>query len=522
MSRVAACLLLAFGLLAPRPAAAYSLRSALTKTCHEQISLRAFLIVTAPLDIDGRVPQPDSKTWRLLAERLAEGLPDTIDKDNPELQLLMLSMLVGVRAPDTEGHSVSDLNALRRIHADPSDVGQYAHALRGIGDDGPEGDAAAVEGTRQVILDLIRQARAYARRPPKEQLISATIALDFYGPVEVEVWAPAYYLARAAHALQDSFSHTIRSPDHRQIVSVLNYVEAVSGELDEARDGIAHSDSLDTCEEATAPLVAAAEQATVDLLSAAATSMGGDDDLDQTVAVLDAWVTYAGGCTLANGYCDSPWVEVAREDATGPYLGPLACRAQPGEDASWFGLALLGLLAGWRRRWAALALLLTPFDAAAQVNVQVESHVSLLSDAPGRSALASSYGFSTRAGWRFGWWGLVLHAERNYWVASEIEAGTHGGVFNLGLGGELLFADGRVRASYVLGASVLREATFLHDKGQIGVFSTLRPIGLRWETAPHVFLAFDPLLVAVVAPAVFEPRLFMLQYRSNIGVEYAF
>ena len=94
-----------------------------------------------------------------------------------------------------------------------------------VGDDGPEGDAAAVAGTRRIILDLIRTAREYIRRPPAEQIITVSMALDFYGPVKVEVWAPAYYVARAMHAqealLDELFGdphishHALQIPEQR-------------------------------------------------------------------------------------------------------------------------------------------------------------------------------------------------------------------------------------------------------------------------------------------------------------------
>lgn len=504
------------------PAHAYSLQSGLTTTCHERITLTAFLTATATLEPGVAIPLPTSEAWRTLAQRIKERLPDSIAlKDDPVFQLLMLSTLLGVRSPDTEGHSVSNLNSLRRIHADPSDEGQYAHALRGIGDDGPEGDAAAVEGTRRVIQGLIVQARDHALRPPAEQIIVVPVSLDFYGIVDVEVWAPAYYLGRAMHAMQDSFSHTLRSPDFAQVVSVFNYVEAISGELKEGRDGLAHSDKMDSCGSDTAPLVAQAEVASAALLEAAVAAFIAQDDAP-IVAMLDEWLTYAGGCTLENGYCDSDWLSVARKDATGPYLGPLACSARPGAPAGWAGLLMCAVLLGLRRRWLIALVCLAPATSAAQANVQVDAHVSLLSDAPGRSILASTHGFSARGGWRWGRWGAYGLFERNFWIATEQTGGTHGGVANAGIGGEALFAEGRVRASFVAGVSVLREATALHDRGQVGGFTILRPLGIRWQTAPHVYVLLDPITAAVVSPVLEKPRILMLQYRTHVAVEYAF
>jgi hypothetical protein len=47
--------------------------------------------------------------------------------------------------------------------------------------------------------------------------------------------------ARALHAGEDSFTHTLRTPDMHGIVHVMNYAEAVGGTLEEERDGLAHS-----------------------------------------------------------------------------------------------------------------------------------------------------------------------------------------------------------------------------------------------------------------------------------------
>lgn len=61
------------------------------------------------------------------------------------------------------------------------------------------------------------------------------------------------------HTLQDCYAHTLRSADGRTVYTVLNYIEAVGGTLNEARDGMAHSDALDRCQNAElAPLVARA------------------------------------------------------------------------------------------------------------------------------------------------------------------------------------------------------------------------------------------------------------------------
>lgn len=115
---------------------------------------------------------------------------------------------------------------------------------------------------------------------------------------------------------------------------------------------------MDVCNGETEPVVAAALQATVDLLIASKASLGTADRLEVT-AVADKWLQYVPGCTIDNDYCGSPWAARVRNHPTRPYLDEVfGCHAGPGA-APAAGRGLLGLLvlAGllvWRRidrRW---------------------------------------------------------------------------------------------------------------------------------------------------------------------------
>ena len=350
VARPLAGLLLALWAL---PAQAYTVGSSLSDPCHERITGRAFVDLTRELATveEGVIPIPDNDTWQDLAEQMLANLGVDRNELTETQQFILLSLVVGVRAPDTDGHSLMNLASLRAIHGDPSDAGQYSHCLRAGGDDGPAGDAAAVDGTRRRILELFDEGRSHFDRVPGQtRVIRVPVYLDFYGRIDVHVYAPLYYVGQALHVLQDSFSHTLRSDDDdlRTIRSVLNYIDAISSDFDERRDGLAHSDSLDQCfRPEAADLTAAAESATQDFVFAVRQEFSGADP-DAVQAVLDAWVTLRPGCTIDNDYCGGGrWLDLLREEQTRPYVEAffgcsVAVGSRPGAAFPW----LLALLAG--------------------------------------------------------------------------------------------------------------------------------------------------------------------------------
>lgn len=342
------------------PASAYTIQTGLTEGCHERMTAEAFV---AFLDDPAwaAVEVPEGDTWRKLAGPLNRWLLDEglIADELSEPQLFVLfSLIVGVRAPDTHGRSAGDLATQRAIHANPRPEAQYVHALRAPQDDEPDGSESAVTGTRALIRRSFSDAVAAWREPSDAQVSTAPVTLDFYDLFQVEVWKPAFVLGEAAHALQDSFAHTIRSDafDFRRIVHVLNFVDAIYKDFDESRDGIAHSRHLDQCDQPDVVVLSqTGDLATEDLLAAFLQSRDGDttmlDDL------LDEWMTLQEGCTVENDFCDNASaVAIARQDATGPILPKwMTCSARvdalPGTWGWVAGLfSMLALAARLRRR----------------------------------------------------------------------------------------------------------------------------------------------------------------------------
>lgn len=341
------------------PASAYTIQTGLTEGCHERMTAEAFV---AFLDDPAwaAVDVPEGDTWRKLAGPLNRWLLDEglIPDELSEPQLFVLfSLVVGVRAPDTHGRSASDLATQRAIHANPRPEAQYAHALRAPQDDEPDGSESAVTGTRALIRRSFSDAVAAWREPSNAQISTAPVTLDFYDLLQVEVWKPAFVLGEAAHALQDSFAHTIRSDatELRTIVHVLNYVDAIYKDFNESRDGIAHSRHLDKCDAAdVGTLRQAADLAMQDLLAAFLQTRAGDstalDDL------FDDWLTLEEGCNVENDFCgNASEVATARQDPTDPILPEwMTCSARveavPGTWETVAGMFLVLALATRRSR----------------------------------------------------------------------------------------------------------------------------------------------------------------------------
>ena len=546
------------------PAWAYNLDTIASESCHEKLTVEALLNVLQIFNSRAiPVPKDDVLQRMLKSSKVLEG--DLSESD----QFIVFSIVVGVRSPDTDGHSTLNLSALRRLHADPAPAGQYAHALRGPDDDYIAGDIAAVDGTigiieaelNEVLVDDPTAASAVGNQ---------SIFIDHYGQVEVPVFLPAYHLGRAIHAMQDAHAHMVWNEELSHVVHVLNYIDPVNGDHKIERDGMAHSGALDDCErDDTQPMVRSATQRSTALTAAMLiAAMTGDatrlqtglspcpDDLstlpplpdnapqDAPITLSCGWIAYNPTCrdafeandqaamdmhccTQANDYCGSKYAILAMEEPAAPYLG---CEASPGSgETPWaVGLSLL-LLVGLRRRGsavgAALMLLVLVPDAYAEAPrafASVEGHGSLLNDTPNAALLDVTFGYSVRGGYRWGRWRATLHVEQNAWLSTEYGTSLNAGAFNLGVGAEALLFDDRVRVGFVVGPSVLLYDTPLDKSGTTGVFSDLRPMGFRYAITDHIVVTFDPITFSVVAPVTSDPPLRKLERRTYVGAEFGF
>ena len=151
---------------------------------------------------------------------------------------------------------------------------------------------------------------------------------------------------------------------------------------------------------------------------------------------------------------------------------------------------------------------------------QVEFHLSLLTDTNDRSTLSMTLGPAVKIGRRFGDWGAFVALEYNAWRATDFGNTWQPGAFNIGFGGEYIYAGGLVRASLAVGPSILLWDTILDDAGSVGVFAELKPAGIRWEMNDWFVLMFDPASVAMVAPVLGDPALILIEYRATFTTEF--
>lgn len=378
------------GLLAsavPRPAAAYSTESIVSDPCHERLSMRALRaarLVEPRLEPLAPVTRDD--------RALLDDLPFDVWSDMNDLGAA--SVLLGNRHVDLQGNEPDDLDQLAVLHSNPTK--QMQHCLRSPNEDEPEGSATAIQQCREFIrsrvLDAALGLGADGRPSAQERITQKDVFLEFRGLIDAEL--PRFYfrMGEALHALQDSFSHTYRTADALNVVTVLNYAEYVEGHLDEAHDGPAHSSELDRCVDLDAyrqTRFDVATTASVELLQAAfaahADPSGGDLE-----AVLDRYLTLCssandycgrgGPCTAENNWCDAP--ETGYEEPSS-----CVCGAAPGartSSAGPFAAAALLLLAFMRRRrLLPLPLAFAAFVFSPEARAQTETAPALPPTDPG-------------------------------------------------------------------------------------------------------------------------------------------
>lgn len=346
MNRVGAVVLFLLSCWAPS-VTAFQVSSGLSDPCHERMTVSAASDTFGADFISSEVPIPTDDAWEAIAEQLVAELGVEIESDRE--RFMLVSFAVGSRYPDARGTAILNVDAARDAHAGADD--QYDHALRRPSDDFEKGNLQAVQGARESIRQHLSAASSYLSLPDEGQILHRDVYVDFYGPVRVPLWGPAFHLGFASHTLQDSFSHSLRSPDHRTILHVFNFIEAARGEHEDERDGLRHSTAMDECEEETPELAAAAEEATEAMYQAFLDrELGGDPDAVEEM--FEEWLSYEPGCTFENDFCDSQWLSTARTNPSRPVLRrAFACQtAYDGRTFALWAMVLAILALVYRRR----------------------------------------------------------------------------------------------------------------------------------------------------------------------------
>ncbi len=550
----------------PDVAHAYTIQNTLSRGCHEEITTAALRAVRLDLQTAApMVPRADDKA-------LIDDLQFTPAADMKDLG--GATLLIAVRDNDLKGRGADDLSQLSAVHGDPTL--QQEHCLRGESDKEPTGTQTAVATCQAFIRSRIVEALAgldASGAPDPTQLTSLKLMLSARG--QVDALLPTYWvkIGQAIHAIEDSFTHTYRTPDERQITVTLNWIDKVGGTLDESRDGPAHAAALDRCDDPDALrttrhalAIAAAEgvlRATLDPTQTTIQKLAAVD------AVLAMYLSYSPGCTFANNWCDAPERQYA-DSLSG-------CGCMVGKTEGTFGavigaslLALLGVRRSRRRSGrtavaaltvAGLALLAplaraqdaTPVPSSTQEPPPPPSPPSNTHEPPpptvvpvkepgprdpskmafgaylgasgsiDKASMAGTLGLRLRVSkhWTFG-----LDGEWNPWISitggSLVRAGVANFYATAMLRFPLAYENFNLRTSISAGASVLLMDLYGAPAGSVGPYLGVSFIGLEWKLSRAFFLIVNPLNIALPIPQVQGVPLTYPEYRFTLGLEMYF
>ncbi|HWM86708.1 MAG TPA: hypothetical protein VNO33_12740 [Kofleriaceae bacterium] len=561
MSVAASIIAIAWATTAPPDAHAFQIETSTTSGCHEQITLDALERVGWP---DGREPPALDEIGVRIADDLAFDLP--AGSRDP----WTIALLIGVRHNDVGGADPFDLPALSVIHADPD--GQPEHCIRKAEHDGAAGDQQALDACRDFVLAQLEEALGGGGEVDMDAVIEIETHLLFRGQVDVDLARYPFQLGRALHAMQDSFTHTFRDHGSQEVLHVLNWVEGnLEGNSDLERDGHPHLTALDECGSGAGNQRRRewAVDASADMLEALASSQGGSRGrLERARAVLDAHFQRRANCTAANDWCD-----IAEAS---PSAGCAATGGSPVGGPGWpfaaLGLAALARASAQRarrgRRLAALVVasaLLTPATAGAQpaddppaeqspeeAEQEAQEEEAETSEDAGQQSLdreekvidtlpdpvGETWGaaFNVAAafdrgagavslGARWNPWrdlGFGLDAEYNPWISVsgfEVAEGAASAYVPI-IWRIKRFGTWELRATGYAGATMILFDLVGVDRGTVGVFAGLNPLGLALPIGTHTKLVVKPGDVVVSAPQLRGIPFYYHQYRFTVGLEW--
>jgi hypothetical protein len=541
----------------PRGARAYTIASAISSGCHEQITGDALRAVRQEL----------ATAAPLAADRNEQALIDDVEFPLPAdlNDLGAASLLIGVRDNDLKGRQSNDVTELALVHGDPQL--QREHCLRSSDDDEPDGSARAIADCRAFILERIGEALAGldgsgAPDPANRTVLPVSLALRH----RVDASLPTYYvrIGQAIHAVEDSFTHTYRTAGGMQITAVLNWVDDANGTLVPETDGPPHASELDRCDDADdlrrQRHALATDAATAILRATLDPQGGGGQKMAAATAIVDAALGYMPGCSFDNDWCDAPEGKYSNGGSgcavggrgAGPPLAACAviagmllvgqrrrrrrpCARRPGRTGAILrgvlGAALL-VACGASRALGDAA----PGDQRPDPPAATENQTAV--PAPANAAgvrwggalsgaasvnyggLAAAIGARARLGKHLI---LGLDGEWNPWFAVNGASTIRAGAFN-GYGTAILrvpLAAERfdLRTTFNLGTSVLLIDLYGAPKWSTGLFVGFRPLGIEWAISRQLFLIFDPLGYALPVPQLAGVPFAFPQYRATLGLE---
>lgn len=509
---------------------AYTYETLQTRGCHEEITVRSLLAARDELPTAGPLEATDAD--QVAIDDLPFDVETTFYRD-----IGAVTLLIGVRDNDLKGRSGLSAQELVKVHGAVDN--QREHCLRRPGHDEPDGSLDALEDCRAFIAERFADALDgldEAGRVEANDRVALDVNLAFRGTVELELPRTYVRLGQALHALQDSFTHTMRTADGRRVTVVLNWIDVVEGEHHEPRDGPPHMSALDECgadDELRRERVRLAEEGSLALIRAALDpTLTVEEKRGQAEAVMDDYLTFEPGCSAADDWCDAP--ENAFRD--GSCLCTQPTGAPSGSVPATAGAALLAALAFLRRSRrlpssrslagaAVLFVLATPAPAAAHDPAAWNEdkregfgvHTAVgggLDNGALVAVLGARYGITNN-------WLVGLDVEYNPWFSFDARRFSRGVASSYAVGIYRFPVSDRLALRTIgrVGASVMLFDLVGVPAGSVGPFLGLTPLGLSYEMRPNVYFVIDPLQIAIPIPQVVGAPFAYRQYRLTLGFQ---
>jgi hypothetical protein len=509
--------------------------------------VRATLATAAPIE-----PTRDERA-------LIDDAPFAIDADVRDLA--GATLLFAVRDNDLKGNDLLDTFDLVPITADPAL--QREHCLRTPDEDEPDGSMRALADCAAFIAERTADAvdgLGTDGAPNPDDRVHLEVALALRGP-HVGVDLPRYWvrIGQAMHALQDGFTHNLRTADGSRITAVLNWTDYADQSLVETRDGPPHARQLDVCNDPDPPrtqrrqlaLAAATELLSVTLDP----TLARDEKLARVDALVARSLAYQPGCSAADGWCDP--TENALRDATGCGCrvgGATSHASLPPMAIALVVVVVIGAGAARRRHWALAIVVIAATSSAAaaqssapsppptangvepgrEVATPTPEHVekvrhdkqlgprvgfyTAVAGSFDRGALATTVALRVRITER---WIVGFDTEWNPWLTSTTP---RAGALNLLFTGirrwPLTWERVNLRSTLQVGTSILLFDVFGAPAGSVGLYAATAPLGIDVDLRRGVRLVVDPLGVAIPIPHLTAAPFYYPQYRISIGFQF--
>ncbi len=573
LTQLAACTLCATLAFVPQAARAFTIETAITRGCHEELTADALRATRSALP-GTTAALPPRGDDRALIDDVAFTVPADLN------DIGAVTLLLGVRDNDVKGIAAANVDQLAALNSNPGS--QQEHCLREADQNEPTGSRAALDNCRKYIRETLLSALDGLDdqgRPDGTKRDRLKVTLALRGQIQVDV--PTFYLraGRGLHALEDSFTHTFRNvADRHKVTAVLNWIDYADNRLKQSVDGPAHMTELDRCDDSDA-LRTERHHLAIDAATAALHALL-DPTLDHAAkaraidAVIDRYDSFdgSGGCTADNQWCDAPELAYLPSGCGCAVLGARAPSASGTQRSLAFG-ALLYAGSRLRRkrrrtrtvqppasprkrsRWLAVimvawlaASLYAPTKVRAEGSSSSQPGVGGLLNALqghskagtrgkedtagawfGRVALGASYdkpGLAGGLGLRYQFNDALMFgfdAEWNPWITitpTRLREGAISTYFSIIRRFQLKNDSLNVRTTASLGASFLLTDLVGAPSGSVGPFIGLSVLGVEWKAAPGFYLTIDPAYIAFPVPHLTGVPFGYLQYRFQVGVEF--